>query len=272
MCAYRALAANDPKIVEHFLGMSAEDRRCRFHGMTSDERIAQYCAEMTQREAHLIGCLEGERLVGLIEIALCGDGTGRHGEVGMSVAADRRDRGIGHVLVQHALDYAANHGVPLVFGYLPDNTRIPRIVHDLGGHVDRLTAEAELEAPVPTPFSVCLEAIDDAGLLAADAIEFWRKTLLAPFADPRPVKPTPTGADWRLRGVAGAHRRDSTRLGLAFHGIVAQQKRIALREGRRQPERPRRPGRPDLGNLVHMLRTPPLGCQCECAKARAASA
>lgn len=191
MHAYRALAADDPKIAEHLLAMSQEDRRCRFHGITTDARILQYCAAMARRDAHLIGCFEGERLIGLLEIALTGDGGGRHGEVGMSVAADRRDRGVGHVLVAHALDYAANHGVPLVFGYLPENTRIPRIVHDLGGHVDRLGAEAEIEAPQPTPFSLCLEAIDDAGLLAADAIELWRKALLAPLETLTPAKPTP---------------------------------------------------------------------------------
>jgi GNAT superfamily N-acetyltransferase len=61
----------------------------------------------------------------------------RSGEIGMNVAADRRDRGIGHVLMQHAMDYAANRGLPLVFGYLPDNARIPRIALDLGGPLDR---------------------------------------------------------------------------------------------------------------------------------------
>jgi GNAT superfamily N-acetyltransferase len=186
MFAYRSLAADDPTIREHFLAMSPEDRRCRFHGLTSDERIAQYCVEMTRREAHLIGCFEGERLVGLIEIAFCGDGAERRGEVGMSVAADRRERGIGHSLVQHALDYAANHGLPLVFGYLPDNTRIPHIVHAHGGRVNRLAAEAEIAPTAATPFTLCLAAIDDLGLFAADMLGFWRKALLAPLEPPLP--------------------------------------------------------------------------------------
>lgn len=188
MFAYRSLSADDPNIREHFLAMTPEDRRCRFHGMTSDARIAQYCAEMTRREAHLIGCFEGERLVGLIEIAYSGEGAERRGEVGMSVAADRRDRGIGHTLVQHALDYAANHNLPLVFGYLADNTRIPRIVHDLGGQVNRLAAEAEIAPPAATPFTLCLAAIDDLGLFAADMLGFWRRALLAPLDTPTPPR------------------------------------------------------------------------------------
>ncbi len=192
MVAYRSLAADDPKILEHFLALTPEDRRCRFHGATSDERIAQYCAGMAGREAHLVGCLEGERLVGLIEIALSEENGRRHGEVGMSVAADRRDRGIGHALVAHALDYAANRGLALVFGYLPDNTRIPRIVLDHGGHVDRLAAEAALEAPAPTLFSVSLEALDDAALYSAKLIELWRKALLAPLEATAPAKPDPS--------------------------------------------------------------------------------
>ena len=189
MFAYRSLAADDPKILEHFLALTPEDRRCRFHGTTSDDRVAQYCAEMTGREAHIVGCFEGERLVGLIEIAHCQEEGRRYGEVGMSVAADRRHRGIGRALVEHALDYAANRGLPLVFGYLPDNTRIPRIVLDLGGHVDRLAAEAALDAPAPSPFTLCLEALDDAGLYSAQIIELWRRALLAPLEAEEPAKP-----------------------------------------------------------------------------------
>jgi GNAT superfamily N-acetyltransferase len=192
MFAYRSLAASDPRIREHFLAMTPEDRRCRFHGPTSDIRIAQYCAEMTRREAHLIGCFEGERLVGLIEIAFCGNGAERRGEVGLSVAADNRDRGVGRTLVQHALDYAANHGLPLVFGYLPENIRIPRIVHDFGGRVNRLAARAEIEAPEATPFTVCLAAIDDIGLFAADLLALWRHALLAPLALATPTEPGET--------------------------------------------------------------------------------
>lgn len=192
MYAYRSLSADDPKILEHLLALTPEDRRCRFHGMTSDERIRHYCDEMTRREAHLIGCLEGERLVGLIEIVPSGEGTERRGEVGVSVAPDRRDHGIGHALVQHALDFAANHGLPLVFGYLPDNVRIPRIVHDLGGKVNRIEAEAELAAPAPTAFSLCLEAIDDLGLFAADMLDFWRRALLTPLAEPAEAKSSPS--------------------------------------------------------------------------------
>jgi hypothetical protein len=58
---YRSLPPGDPKILEHFLAMTPEDRRCRFHGATSDERVGQYCREMAGRDAHLIGCIEGER-------------------------------------------------------------------------------------------------------------------------------------------------------------------------------------------------------------------
>jgi GNAT superfamily N-acetyltransferase len=177
MFTYRSLAADDPKILDHLLAMTPEDRRCRFHGVVSDERVAQHCAEMAEREVHLIGCLEGERLIGLIEIALCRDEAGRYGEVGMSVAADRRGRGIGRSLVEHALDYAANRGLRLVFGYLAENIRIPRIVITLGGHVDRLGTRAELPARPPTPFSLVLAALDDAALVAARLTEFWRQTL-----------------------------------------------------------------------------------------------
>jgi GNAT superfamily N-acetyltransferase len=189
MFAYRSLSPGDPKIHEHFLALSPEDRRCRFHGLTSDTRIAQYCAEMKERDAYLIGCLEGARLVGLIEIAFSGAGADRRGEVGMSVAADRRGHGIGHTLVQHALEFAANHNLPLVFGYLPDNVRIPRIVHDLGGRVNPRAAEAEIAPPGATPFTLALEAIDDIGLFAADMLGFWRKALLAPLAPSTPSEP-----------------------------------------------------------------------------------
>jgi GNAT superfamily N-acetyltransferase len=193
MQAYHSLSPGDPKILEHFLAMTPEDRRCRFHGVTSDERVTQYCQEMVGRDAHLIGCLEGERLVGLIEIVLVEGGKERSGEVGMSVAADRRDQGIGHVLVQHAMDHAANRGLPLVFGYLPDNARIPRIARDLGGHVDRREAAAEI-APAPiSAFTLGLPAIDDIGLYAADLMALWKSVLLAPLGEPSPPAPVNAG-------------------------------------------------------------------------------
>jgi GNAT superfamily N-acetyltransferase len=184
MRIYHSLSPGDPKILEHFLAMTPEDRRCRFHGLTSDERIVQYCREMVGRDAHLIGCLEGERLVGLIEIVVTTTGERRCGEVGMSVAADRRDHGIGHVLVQHAMDYAANRGLPLVFGYLPENSRIPRIALDLGGNVDAREAAAEI-APAPiSAFTLGLAAIDNIGLYAANLMGLWKSALLAPLGAP----------------------------------------------------------------------------------------
>jgi GNAT superfamily N-acetyltransferase len=186
MRIYHSLTPGDPKILEHFLAMTPEDRRCRFHDLISDERIVQYCRKMVGRDAHLIGCLERERLVGLIEIGVIEAGKERSGGIGMSVAADRRDCGIGHLLVQHAMDCAANRGLPLVFGYLPDNARIPRIALDLGGHVDRRGA-AEI-----APISACtlgLAAIDDIGLYVADVMALWKSALLAPLGQVDPPAP-----------------------------------------------------------------------------------
>jgi hypothetical protein len=40
---YRALSPGDPEILEHFVAMTPEGRRCRFHGATSNERVGQYC-------------------------------------------------------------------------------------------------------------------------------------------------------------------------------------------------------------------------------------
>jgi GNAT superfamily N-acetyltransferase len=193
MQTYHSLSPGDPKIVEHFLAMTPEDRRSRFHGLTSDERIVQYCREMVGRDDHLIGCLEGERLVGLIEIIVVETARERCGEIGMSVAPDRRDHGIGHILVQHAMDYAANRGLPLVFGYLPDNPRIPRIALDLGGHVDRREAAAEIAAAPISAFTLGLAAIDDIGLYAADVMALWKSALLAPLGQVDPPSPVSAG-------------------------------------------------------------------------------
>lgn len=183
MYAYRTLSPGDPQISAHFLALSPSDRRCRFHGPTSDQRIAQYCAEMTRREAHLVGCLEGERLIGLIEIVFCGEGEKRFGEVGMSVAADARGQGIGSRLVEHALEIAANRRIPLVFGYLPDNACVPRIICTMGGSVDPIAAEGQIEPPRKTPFTLCLEAMDDMGLVAAQIISMWKKAALTPLEE-----------------------------------------------------------------------------------------
>ncbi len=78
--------------------------------------------------------------------------------------------------------------------YLPDNARIPRIVQDLGGSIDRVRAAAKLHPPRPSPFTLCLEALDDLGLLAANLMSLWRKALLGPKA---PLPPAGEGGTQR---------------------------------------------------------------------------
>jgi GNAT superfamily N-acetyltransferase len=139
---------------------------------------------MAGREFQLIGRLEDGRLLGLIEIVMVSSGTKRRGEIGVSVAPGRRDLGMGHVLVQRAMDYAANRGLPLAFGHLPDNPRIPRIARHLGGHIDRRQAAAEI---VPAPISAStlgLAAIDNIGRHAADAMALWKSAPLARLGAP----------------------------------------------------------------------------------------
>jgi hypothetical protein len=100
---------------------------------------------------------------------------------------------IGHVLIRHAGDYAANRGLLLVFGYLADNPRIPP--HRSGSRRpdrrdtlasrDRAGAAQRLH---PRP-----DRLDDFGLYVADIMAQWKSTLLAPLGEPAPS--APLGAD-----------------------------------------------------------------------------
>lgn len=136
-CA-RLGALDAPEIVSHVLRLSREDRHSRFHGAVSDDFVVRRYAALDWPGCVVVGCRLGDTLVGVAEAVICG----RDAEVGVSVEAAARGRGVGRALVRHAAGIAAAMGASRTGLYfLRGSTPIPRIVKSLGGSVDLAEAE-----------------------------------------------------------------------------------------------------------------------------------
>jgi RimJ/RimL family protein N-acetyltransferase len=100
--AYRGVAAERRFIQTEVVPHPARTYRRRFH------------SSYDQDAAHLLA-FEGERLVGSLSIRRDDHPATRHvATLGMFVVADRRGRGIGTALMEHALRWARDHGLERV--------------------------------------------------------------------------------------------------------------------------------------------------------------
>jgi ribosomal protein S18 acetylase RimI-like enzyme len=132
MLRVRQLTGSDlPAIERHLLRLGPPDRQARFLGNRADEVIRAYAHQLDPSRMILVGAFDpSRRLVGLAE-AHPDDTTA---EVGVSIDAAFRRRGLGRSLVWHALALAFEHGVEAAeFVFSPDNRAIVRLVQTFGG-------------------------------------------------------------------------------------------------------------------------------------------
>ena len=104
--------------------MVAEGRwvRSEHVGRRAREYRRRFRRSWTADGAELVA-LEGERVVGHVAVAREAHPVTRHvATLGMSVASDRRHRGIGAALLQEAFGWCREHGVDkVVLSVYPDN-------------------------------------------------------------------------------------------------------------------------------------------------------
>src|SRR5258708_38374914 len=68
MIYYRKLLRADaPRIEAHFLALSPEDRRRRFHSPLGDDAVRAYCRSFNWSERAVIGAFDLDPLVGIAE-------------------------------------------------------------------------------------------------------------------------------------------------------------------------------------------------------------
>ncbi|HEX9489444.1 MAG TPA: GNAT family N-acetyltransferase [Stellaceae bacterium] len=170
MIYYRKLLRADaPRIEAHFLALSPEDRRRRFHSPLGDDAVRAYCRSFNWSERAVIGAFDLDRLVGIAEcVRVAADSA----EIAVSVDSRWQHHGVGRELVRRAAASAANSGaVRAVLDYAPGETSIPHIARSLGGEVDALRGVAQIALPTRDAAGQIEELIEDLGAALAGALE-----------------------------------------------------------------------------------------------------
>jgi GNAT superfamily N-acetyltransferase len=186
MIYYRKLfRADAPKIEAHFLALSREDRRRRFHSPLGDDAVSAYCRSFNWSERAVIGAFDLDRLVGIAEsVRVAADSV----EIAVSVDSRWQQHGVGRELVRRAAASAANSGAAIAFlDYAPGETSIPHIARSLGGEVDVLRDVAQIALPARDAAGQIEEFIEVLGAALAGALEVavWPWRFAAGAAAPR---------------------------------------------------------------------------------------
>ena len=114
--SFRLLGSRDlPAIVDHLLGLDRDDRVLRFSNPAPDGAIRDYCSRWHFGRDVVMGAFEGDRLVGLIHLPVYDEPTGTVGEIGVSVAADWRSRGIATQIAARVVLRARRLGLARVY-------------------------------------------------------------------------------------------------------------------------------------------------------------
>ena len=145
----RLHSADRGAVAAHLLALSSGDRRLRFGGPSSDDTVRDYVARIDFDRDAVFGFLaEDLSLGGAAHVAIV-DGVA---ELGVSVLAAHRRRGIGSALVRRASDFARNHSIrTLLARCLTENAAMMHIARKSGMKIvtGRGAAEAHLQLPPP---------------------------------------------------------------------------------------------------------------------------
>jgi GNAT superfamily N-acetyltransferase len=130
-----------PKLLEHFLGLDAEDIRLRFGAPLGPEGIAKYVERIDFDSDAVFGVYEDDLgLAAAAHVAFGADGA----ELGVSVLPGYRSRGIGSALFARAIEHARNRFVTRMYMHcLSENAAMMHIARKSGMKICVDTGEAE---------------------------------------------------------------------------------------------------------------------------------
>ncbi len=155
-------------LLDHLLRLDAGDRRLRFGGHASDERVRAYCAGLDWSRSVVLGHVVAGELRAAGELRLIDGARPRAAEIAVSVEAPFRGRGLGTELCRRLVVRARNRFVGKVHMLcLLDNRHVQRIARGLGGELTFHPGEVEAEIGLswPAPPSVAEEWLDEAPAL-----------------------------------------------------------------------------------------------------------
>ena len=171
-------ARHRPRILDHLLQLSEQDRYLRFGAHVAHEQLARYVASIDFRRDEVFGIFNHRlQLVAVAHLAAM-PGKGPHGdssrgramEFGVSVLPSGRGRGLGMRLFSHAIMHARNqHASHLMIHALTENAPMLRIAAKAGATIDRDGQEAEAWLKLP-PDTVGTHIDSSLQSLAAEAL------------------------------------------------------------------------------------------------------
>lgn len=144
---------------DHLLALGAEDRRLRFASPRSDDTIREYVDGIDFARDAVMGVYDDElKLLGAAHVAR---GPG-YAEVGVSVLAGHRGRGIGNALLARSRLHARNWGLAELFTHCAsDNRAMMNLArkHGMRALVESGEADAFVDVPAPDPSSYAAEIL-----------------------------------------------------------------------------------------------------------------
>lgn len=134
-------------LYEHFLSLEAEDRRLRFGLPIGDSAVRAYVARIDFERDAVFAILDDElRLAGAAHLAR----EPGHAELGVSVLAGHRGRGLGGALLARAHMHARNWGVTALFMHcLTENSTIMHLARREGMSIVAESGEADAWLRLP---------------------------------------------------------------------------------------------------------------------------
>ena len=127
-------------LTAHLLQLPAGDRAERFACAVGDDYIRRYVDGIGYGQDIVIGAMQDERVIALCHAPVYvdhSDGGALATEIGLSVDADLRGRGLGKALLLAAIDAAARRNVrrALAFHH-PSNTAMAGLSRDIGARIE----------------------------------------------------------------------------------------------------------------------------------------
>jgi len=127
-------------LTAHFLALSTIDRHLRFGKALAAEVVAAYVERIDlRRDAVFVARAEDGEIVGAMHVAMEAD----QAELGLSVLAAHRRRGVAGALFHRAVSHARNRSVPKVLMHCAaDNLPIVRLTRKFGMSIATRGGEA----------------------------------------------------------------------------------------------------------------------------------
>jgi len=149
---------------DHLLRLSPASRRSRFSGGVSDLFVEQHVERLFSSEAIVFGWFVDGAIHAAAELHPIGGPLGGLAEAAFSVEEGFQDSGVGTALLGRIMRTARNRGMSrLIMTCLPENARMQRVAKKYGARLEWHDGDvlAQINPPVPTPFSMWREAVDE---------------------------------------------------------------------------------------------------------------